>query len=196
MQKIKFFVVLFGCSLSIKAQGCSIGIGHLNLDNANLRCIENAGNTILNEVKIDGRIVIVGKTKLSKVNINGKTKIIGHLKGTNITINHLHTIGKVSLNGTSCIKGETFVIGNLIASNTKFLKKILLISEKLELNAGTHTKSIHFLKNRDKTQEEYIFLNGATVDGDITFESKNGYIIMSNGAKIKGFVNGGKVQVL
>ncbi|KAB8029881.1 hypothetical protein [Fluviispira multicolorata] len=149
-------------------------LGTLNLYNKNVNCISNTGTVILNNVTV-----------------KSNTMIVGELTAQGSSINDLDVTGKVDFSRNTTVIGNINIVGELKASNTKFEKPISITSSIIELKDGTNTNNIYIRKNNGRNYDEFIYLTNSTVNGNITFESGKGKVVLDSRSKITGSLNGG-----
>lgn len=157
------------------------GNGVIDNVNATLSAKLN-GTTVTNQITVDG-FLNTENANLNNVQANG----IAHINGTVVT-------GDFKFNGSLTLKevklsGILDMTGFLTAEDSQ-LGTIDITSNNISLK-GTSTKDITVHKT--KHDKETIYLQtGTTVNGNITFESGNGYVVEEGGTVI-GNVIGGKI---
>lgn len=157
---------------------CSGFSGRLNIENSIKKCIMH-----------------YGFVNLENVTILENTFVSGKLTGSNVSLNDVKVNGEMSLSESSIVNGKVKINGSLITSSAKFEKPIFITSSKIQLNEGTVTKDIYVIKHSLDPKEEFVYIDNSMVDGNITFESKLGKVILLNGSKISGKVYGGKILI-
>jgi len=174
MKKIYlFFILLFTATLIIAADNKSTACGKMSY-----------GNDTLEDLQINGY------GELNGTKITHSLQVNGYLKATNAQIGQMIVNGKVVLENSS-VNQPSSVHGYLSAKDTQFLSELTIASESISLDSCSLT-SLHIIKN-DSWMEQTVLLEGKTkISGTITFDSKNGRVILNKDCEIKDVI-GGKV---
>ena len=147
--------------------------GAADFSNAHFKSLSVNGALDLNNSKVDERIKVHGAASLNKVQV-GSVKVYGAL----------HAKGVV-------VHGTAKIAGALVAHNSKFQDiKISTVECALE---NTTTKNIVFETDSHKKQQKLVLKGKTVINGDITFESENGEVILDKTSTIKGKIIGGKI---
>ncbi|WP_186645648.1 hypothetical protein [Fluviispira vulneris] len=194
-------------------QGAFSNTGHVSLDKVTISGIfENTGSVELIDSKIQadfdntGNVYVengfvagdfknTGKVKLQNVESLGDMDITGKFNARKIKSKNISITGQTEFSGQSIISGKTYVLGDLTAKETIFKDKIEVTAEIVKLYDSVLAKNIYFRKNKnDKYEQEYLYINNSTVEGNIEFESGRGNVIISNSGKVKGKIIGASVK--
>lgn len=156
----------------------------------------------------DGVIDNVNATLSAKFNgttVTDQTTVDGFFNTENANLNHVQANGIAHINDT-VIKGDFKFNGSLTLKGVKLLAILsmtgFLTVEDSQLGViditsnnislkGTSTKDITVHKTMHDKETIYL-QTGTTVNGNITFESGNGYVVEEGGTVI-GNVIGGKI---
>ncbi len=137
----------------------------------------------------------LGSVFLSNVIVRNKVDVTGNLEGANVSLNGIFMEGRLLLNGRNNVAGNVDIVGELVSANTNFSKKIKINSYNIQLKNGTVTKDILVRKNdKGTTGTQYLYIDNSTVNGNITFESGKGRVILSNGGRYTGALIGGTFE--
>lgn len=137
----------------------------------------------------------VGKLTLANVVVTNQLDMTGKLIAKNVVLNDIVATGKILFEKQSLIKGKIDLVGKLIANNSSFLMTLNIVSDHIELNAGTTTKDILIGKNaRSKTKKQILYIDNSTVNGNIKFTSGIGEVVIRNGGSFTGNLTGGTVR--
>lgn len=166
------------------------------------------GAGLLNNLAIDSHTAH-GSLNVSNSTISEKLTVNGALTCDNVVVNHVDIHGAAQFSDTE-ITGQLTIHGAIQLSNSKLVgpSKIYgallgdscsiqgdmdISTNKLRLN-DCHTKNI-LIRYSTSKRKQLVELSGKTViDGDITFEAKDGEIYIEPNVVIKGMVYGGTVK--
>lgn len=155
---------------------------------------------------IVSNVFAAGWAELNGTTVTNSTTVEGFLKAYNVNLNTVSANGMVTINN-STIKGffhfrgdltvngltdynKLEMVGILDASNSSF-DDIEITSEKSYLSS-TSTKNI--VEHMASNHHEKIYLrNNSVVNGDISFDSGNGEVVVSGGSRVMGAVRGGRI---
>lgn len=185
-----FFISLILSLYTNISYACDYKLGDITLNDSKYDCINIVGKLNITN-SIIGTVYLTGKLEALNVTIN-ILNVTGKVQASNLNLNNLDSTGTFELNGTSNhITGISNIVGTLAVSNTLFDNVITITSSLVKFKNST-TRDLYFKKNSDsKDEEEYLYVDNSVINGNITFENKKGKIILSNGGKINGIVDGG-----
>ena len=145
------------------------------------------GKETLSSLKSNGLVTLEGTTIRGVLDVNGK------LEAQEATIGSLDVNGAVNL--TNCqVKGKSKINGFVNATKTTFYDEFNAASQKIVLNDCTASsivvRNIPWIPG-----SQVIELNKKSkVEGNITFESGTGKVILSEGSVVSGTVTGGEIE--
>lgn len=164
--------------------------GSANLDNVTVtETLTVNGSATISESNIKN-LTTHGSANLQKTTINGHCQTHGSLISSESTIHQLTTRGSANLYETM-VHELCDISGSLIAQSST-LNRMIVSSKRITL-INSKTKTIHIRKQTGPC-EQIVELNNTTVDGDITFESGEGKILLKSNSKITGKVVGGRIE--
>tara|TARA_Y100000588_G_C13790504_1_gene726460 strand:- start:59 stop:655 length:597 start_codon:yes stop_codon:yes gene_type:complete len=143
------------------------------------------GKGEVNSLTGNGMVTINGTTIL------GDTAVNGMLNATDGSFNKLNVNGAALL--VQCTVNETAQVkGTLTASSCKFENTLRIYSNMTRfINSKVN---YNLIINHTDNKEQVVYLdNHSEVNGDITFEDKNGKVIVRGGSKVTGNIYGGRL---
>ena len=138
----------------------------------------------LEALQVYGTIRLDDCKVMDSLEVNGELRAVGS------------EFGRVKVNGygvvENClIKKKVAVQGLFEATNTKFLDKVILFSDRVVFDSCT----IDSLQIRESAQDEVVELKGSTkVNGTIKFDSGRGTVIKGADVEFAGKLIGGAFQ--
>ncbi|MFC1842890.1 hypothetical protein ACFLYU_04495 [Candidatus Dependentiae bacterium] len=176
----------------------------------------------LRDIKFDGDLTVGRNLSIEKGIVSGKTTVKGRTvnikNGCKINDLNVHAVKttikssvvkninvKKSLNNIKNIKNK--VIGGVTINNGKLtvggrtfdlaefgggFPSISNNGGKVFIN-GKRMDDISDDQDEEENEKQIVILNGATVEGNIVFESEEGEVILQNGASVGGEIIGGKI---
>ena len=182
--------------------------GSVRLADKNLRSLHASGSAHLTNVSVQTTAHISGSlhatggtiktlhssgtTRLIDTQVNEKASTSGSLHASGGSFGQIAASGSTRLSNTFVKQASTFS-GSLQATKTSLNTIETNRTSKVTLTDCT-VASIKVNDNRSKGPSKDIDLFGGTVEGDITFERKDGKVILHKNAQIKGNVIGGTVE--
>lgn len=169
--------------------------GAVSMRGQNYESFKSFGKTSLEDVSIDGTLKVMGQFKGCNIKVKDETKITGQTKiEKSEFLEDVSVFGKMEL--ISCtVKGSVKVFGKAKFIDCQ-LNDVYATAEKLKFKSG-QVKNIYVKINRKWCWHSHCYpvvkLDGTTVEGDITFDSGNGKVVLENGAVVKGKVVGGRI---
>lgn len=159
-------------------------------NNTNAGALEVIGPVSVKKVAADS-VNVTGPLTFNALTVHGATIIIGPFTGTTASLAQLTVTGSLNVTDVS-VAGATYVCGACTFKDSTLHAVTLATREATFEN--TPTDSI-FVKKEQTAEPQIIILNGekSIVQGDVTFEGKNGKVILTNNAKITGNVIDGQI---
>ncbi len=180
--------------------------GAITLNDKNILSLTTAGDANLHNVSIEGKATIAGAlqaitgsfgsllghgaTTLSSIDIKNHAHINGELKASKGTYGSLSAYGGATLSSIT-ITNDTTSAGIFNATNSTFNSLSAWRGSLIMLTNST-VNSIT-ITNKSQTNIPHPITLDATTVGNITFEEKDGIVVLRNGSVIKGEVIGGTV---
>jgi hypothetical protein len=166
-------------------------LGNVDAQKAQINHIRILGNAYLDTTTATSLMDVTGNVRASDFTIVGPATVVGYFHGKQATFNSTaHIVG--TLVCENCIfNDDATLIGDIKASNTKFLRNILLNANKSQFYHSS-VNDIAVKKPSDN-QDQTIELSDSSIVNNIIFESGKGVVILNGGSKITGSVKGGKV---
>jgi len=119
----------------------------------------------------------------------------GSLQGSRCQIFELQVNGEASLH-ECVIHGPMMIKGALIADHSVFQGPIILTANTVTFDRCAITDSIEVRSVGSEEGKQVIKMtNGAVVQGNITFNSKNGEVHLSKDSRVCGGVVGGRIRL-
>ncbi len=133
-----------------------------------------------------------GSLDLHRSESEGLLQVLGTLNASDSTLDEVEVKGTLLLK--NCIvTGEVAILGTFIAERSRFDEPIFAFTKEMEFNCS-RVDSIHINKVGHTPLTQIVKLkNGTVVEGNITFESKNGEIWLYKESRFLGAVVGGKI---
>lgn len=186
---IKIFILLLFLGLFFVANKYDVGPQFFK--NTFLETKNIIGPVTLENFKADALSVtgpLVGKDIVLK-----KLSCIGPVNLEKAIIEEFNLVGPADL--MECkITDDSKIIGALSAKNSEF-GKITITTSDIHLD-NVKTKGVLVKHNSGSSEKQRMVLTGdAVVDGDIVFESGEGFLEKSESAQIKGSVKGCSVSI-
>lgn len=166
--------LLAGCVSIANADTCKSEPGNITCSNGEVNSL--TGNGMVN---VNGTTIL------------GDTDINGMLNATDGSFNKLNVNGTASL--IQCTINDIAQIkGTLTASSSKFENTLSIYSNMTRfINSKVN---YNLTINHTDNKEQIVYLdNHSEVNGDVTFEDKNGKVIVRGGSKVTGNIYGGKL---
>jgi hypothetical protein len=164
-------------------------IGVTNACYADDVCKTSAGTTFCGSGTTKN-VDAVGYVNIDGTTITDHLGVMGKVSAANANIGSVKCIGEMSIKG-SVIQNGFEIIGFVNAASTNFLGSIEITGPETTFD-GSSMKNITI--KRAEHSGEKIYLEGnSVVNGNIVFESGNGYVIENNGSSISGKVIGGQI---
>ncbi|NGX58205.1 MAG: hypothetical protein K940chlam3_01110, partial [Chlamydiae bacterium] len=122
-----------------------------------------------------------------------------HVNGTLLA--HKCQVYELKVNGCAkphecVIYGPVFVAGELNADHSVFQDNLSLTCQSSSFSRCVVLKDIQVNKVKNYDDKQVLEItNGAVIKGNITFDSKNGEILLSSDSKIMGGVVGGHIRL-
>lgn len=176
MEKKSWYLFLF---LSYSLISCAVQA-------ASARCVKNGAITQCFDGTLEN-LQVAGKASLLGTTVLGDTHVSGLLHAKTADLNQLHVAGKAQLFRTQ-VHGETRVSGKLDAQQSQFNNKIYLATDITHLKQ-TSTRAILFTRN--PKPEVLCLSRGSLVNGDVTFDSNRGKVVVDQSSQVKGRIIGG-----
>jgi predicted acyltransferase (DUF342 family) len=139
--------------------------------------------------KAYGDLTIKGSVFLKQANLD-VLKVEGPVETTGFSANYLEVNG--SLIGSKIKMNGDAVINGYIKARESNFKDVKVYSDTVEFQKSK-IKTL-LIKNTSKPEEKVILDDYSTVTGDITFDSGKGVVILQNGSKVLGKINGGYIK--
>lgn len=212
MKNFCYLLAISLLTLQVSAADTTNYIGVTNLANVHLADVKFTGPTNLSNVTLSSAIV-TGPLKFEKLTLSGNTNIIGPMNGSfgkfgklNVTgslsihdteINSLNVIGSAHFEKVN-IKSDSNIVGKLEAKKTIF-NNLTITAKNIKLSE-TKANNITIKDNSKepflKGEQVFELKNETIINGDVTFESKLGKILISKDSRINGKVTGAEVHNL
>lgn len=162
-----------------------------SVSNANSVCQRTGAITECGQGRITN-LDVAGKASLHGTTVTGDTRIAGLLRAYQADLNKLDIAGKVDLINTK-VRGSARISGLLTACDSNIDQSLLISSDQTYL-ANTITKSIQIDAGG---RDQFLYLaNNSLVNGDVTFTTNHGVVVMDSTSKINGHVIGGYINHL
>ncbi|MBF0298159.1 MAG: hypothetical protein HQK51_05530 [Oligoflexia bacterium] len=181
-------------------------MGMTNLKDKNFDSLKIIGMSNLSNVIIKNNLEIIGATTFeNNIKVNGKISIVGPVKINKSYINTGKIVGSLKA-VESDFANELKVIGLVECSQCNFKSEIEIISNK-SIFTNSELSTIKIMKNEndgsdDSSKEnstsvkkkQILILKGNTkVNGDVIFEDQNSELILDKNVKISGKIIKGNV---
>lgn len=133
-----------------------------------------------------------GSAKLDGTTVSNLTEVNGKLTANDSTLNELNVNGSANLESCT-IQGNASISGSLKGKDNTFEDTLTISSENTTLSSSS-LQSIEVRKVNSSDDKQVIRLEKNTsVEGDITFASGNGEVIIDASSEVLGNVIGGTV---
>ncbi|MCB9493233.1 MAG: hypothetical protein H6679_03090 [Epsilonproteobacteria bacterium] len=147
------------------------------------------GTATLKKDHIKDTLSVNGVGDLEDVKVDRLVQVNGRLKARNCTFNEVKVNGRAELEKCKILSDAT-IVGVLEAEDTRF-EKLTIYAKKVWLKECSINQSIIFPERSDKKKEEQVLeLVDTVVKGDITFEQKDGKVLLVGQSKVLGNIIG------
>lgn len=169
---------------------CCLALGQASLAGTQTESVSGLvhhGNETIDALHTNGRVTLVG-TK-----VTGLAEVNGSLTTKGAVIGSLNANGHTYLNNTK-VMGLADITGFFTAENSSFDGELDVKAHKITLKNCT-TNAIYVKKVMWPFDSQVVeLLDGTVCNGNISFESGKGHVIVKAGSTLKGKVANGELE--
>jgi hypothetical protein len=170
--------------------------GNLKTAGATAGSITVQGNANFASTQVNGPVKVTGNVDAAKSNFNSTTDIIGAVNCTESEFTGATSIVGSVIAKHCHFKDQVGIDGNLIADNLTTDNSLGLATLHSEFT-NSNLQSIYvrkYVENLVIKSQQIVLKPGTVVNGNITFETNNGTVILMEGAQLKGRITGGNLS--